>query len=154
MPPARGVHPLRTETFRVSRLALAYLGVAQYLRAFWWFAAAIPLFGLIALVVGSGLLQVMGLMALLWPLSLPARAIFATSKAGKLLERGAWASLEGSTLFLHGEEDGAKLDLATVRRVERRRGFIVLSLARGDFLALPLDGIGPEFAARLEESVQ
>ena len=143
---------MRTDPFRVSRLALAYLGVAQYLRSFWWFAAIIPLFGAIALLTGSGVLQVMGLMALLWPLSLPARAIFATSKSGRLLERGAWASLEGSTLLLHGENGGLRLDLSNVRRIERRRGFIVLSLPRGDFLALPLTGIGPEFAKGVERA--
>lgn len=107
---------------------------------------------MIALVLGSGVLQVMGLMALLWPLSLPARAIFATSKAGRLMERGAWASLEGTTLFVHGEDEGVRLDLAAARRVERRRGFIVLSLARGDFLALPLAGIGPAFADEIERT--
>lgn len=145
---------MRTEQFRVSRLALAYLGVAQYLRTYWWFAAIVPACGLLALLFLPGILKAMGLMALLWPLSLPARAIFATSKAGKLLERGAWASLEDGVLYLHGAEGGGlKLDLSVVRRVERRRGFLVLLLARGDFVALPLGALPEGFAGEVQSEV-
>ena len=143
---------MRTETFRVSRLALAYLAVAQYLRAYWWFAAIVPTFGVAALIVFPGALKAMGLMALLWPLGLPARAILATSKAGRLLEKGAWASLEEGVLYLHGEGTGLKLDLARARRIERRRGFLVLVLARGDFVALPLDRLPDEFADALSRA--
>ncbi len=143
---------MRTEPFRVPRLALAYLGVSQYLRTYWWFAAIVPVFGLLLLVFGPGVMKAMGLMALLWPLSLPARAIFATSKAGKLLEQGAWASLEDGTLFLHGADGGGlKLNLPAVRRVERRRGFLVLVLARGDFVALPLSAMSDAFVMAVEK---
>ena len=144
---------MRTEPFRVSRLAFAYLGVAQYLRSYWWFAAIIPLFGLVAVAFGAGILRVMGLMALLWPLSLPARAILATSKAGRLMERGAWASLEDDVLFLHGEDGGLRVGLEFVRRTERTRGFLVLVLARGDFVALPLSALGDDFVRRVEASI-
>lgn len=151
MSAAWGLHPLRTESFRVPRLSLAYLGVAQYVRTYWWFVAIVPTFGLVLLLFGPGVMQAMGLMALLWPLSLPARAIFATSRVGKLLERGAWASLEEGVLYLHGEQGGGvKLNLDRVRRVERRRGFLVLVLARGDFVALPLDAVGATFAETLD----
>ena len=138
---------MKTETFRVSRLSLAYLGVAQYLRTYWWFAAIIPGFGIVLLLFGPGVMKVMGLMSVLWPLGLPARAILATSKAGKLMERGAWASLEGGTLLLHDAngEGGLRLNLASVRRVESRRGFLVLVLVRGDFVALPLDALPEGF---------
>ena len=145
---------MRTAPFRVSRLALAYLGVAQYLRTYWWFAAIIPGFGLALVLFGPTIMKAMGFMALLWPLGLPARAIFATSKAGKLLQEGAWASLEDGTLYLHGEAgDGLRLNLAAARRVERRRGFLVVVLARGDFVAVPLAGIPLEFAAAVEREV-
>ncbi len=137
---------MKTETFRVSRLQFAYLAVAQYLRTYWWFAAIVPLFGVAMLALGSGVMKVMGLMALFWPFSLPARAILATSRAGKLMEKGAWASLEDDVLYLHGTDgDGLKLALSKVRRVERRRGFLVLVLARGDFVALPLSALPQGF---------
>lgn len=142
--------PLRTEPFRVGRLELAYLGVAEYLRTYWWFAAIVPLFGILMLVLAPGVMKAMGVMALLWPFSLPARAIVATSKAGKLMERGVWASLEDGVLYLHGEGTGLKLSLAKLRRVERRRNFLVLSMARGDFLALPLRAVSTEFAGAIE----
>lgn len=98
----------------------------------------------------------MGLMALLWPLSLPARAILASSKAGRLMERGAWASLEDETLYLHAENEqgGVKMRLSTVRRVESRRGFLVLVMARGDFVALPLDALPREFVSAIGEWVK
>ena len=86
-----------------------------------------------------GSLKAIGLMAILWPLSLPARAIFATSRTGKLLEKGTWATLEDETLLLHSEFGGGfRLALASVRRTLRCRGFLVLVLARGDFVAIPL----------------
>ena len=154
MPPARSLHPLRTDEFRVTRLSLAYLAVAQYVRTYWWFVAIIPTFGLVTFLFGPGVMKAMGLMALLWPLSLPARAIFATSKTGKLLEKGAYASLEEGVLYLHGVDGGGmKLSLASVRRIERRRGFFVLVLARGAFVALPQDSLSPEFAAEVERQV-
>ena len=138
---------MKTETFRVSRLSLAYLAVAQYLRTYWWFAAIVPGFGIVLLLFGPGVMKVMGLMSVLWPLGLPARAILATSKAGKLMERGAWASVDEGILYLHDAkgESGLKLSLASVRRVETRRGFLVLVLARGDFVALPLDALPEGF---------
>lgn len=143
---------MKTEPFRVPRLALAYLGVAQYLRTYWWFAAIVPVFGIALLLFGPGVMKAMGLMAILWPLSLPARAIFATSKAGRLLAKGAWASVEDETLYLHGEGgDGLKLSLAAVRRLERRRGFLVLSLSRGDFVALPLTAASAAFVEAVEQ---
>lgn len=146
---------IRSESFRVGRLPLAYLAVTQYVRTFWWFVAIIPLFGLVATIFGDGILRVMGLMALLWPISLPARAIVATSKVGKLLEKGAWASLEDGVLYLHGKDGkGQKLSLREVRRIEWRRGFVVLILSRGQFLALPEAGIGQEFAEKLEETAK
>lgn len=133
---------------------MAYLGVAQYLRSFWWFVAIIPLFGLIATIVGSGILRGMGIFALLWPFSLPARAIVATSRTGKLLERGAWASFEDGLFFLHGEEgQGFKLRLSSVRRIDRRMGFLVLVIPRGAFLAIPLRAASEEFIAGLEAEV-
>lgn len=133
---------------------MAYLGVAQYLRSFWWFVAIIPVFGLIATIFGSGILRGMGIFALLWPFSLPARAIVATSRTGKLLERGAWASFEDGFLFLHGEEgQGFKLSLSSVRRVDRRMGFLVLVIPRGAFLAIPLRATSEEFIEGLEAEV-
>jgi hypothetical protein len=154
VPPARSFHPLRTEEFRVSRLSLAYLAVAQYVRTYWWFVAIIPTFGLVVFLFGPGVMRAMGLMALLWPLSLPARAIFATSKTGKLLEKGAYASLEDGVLYLHGtDRGGMKLGLASVRRVERRRGFFILVLARGAFVALPEQSLRPDFEEELERQV-
>lgn len=154
MPAAWGLHPLRTDDFRVSRLSLAYLAVAQYLRTYWWFVAVIPTFGLVMFFFGPGVMRVMGMMAILWPFSLPARAVFATSKTGKLLEKGAYASLEEGVLYLHGTEgNGMKLSLSSVRRIERRRGFLVLVLSRGAFVALPQTALSPEFASEIEREV-
>ena len=115
---------------------MAYLAVAIYLRTYWWFASIVPAFGIAWLFLMPPSLKAIGLMALLWPLSLPARAILATTKAGRLLEKGTRASLEEETLFLHGEEGGGfRLALSAVRRTLRSRGFSVLVLRarlRGD----------------------
>ncbi|RYG25424.1 hypothetical protein EON82_07210 [bacterium] len=124
------------------------------MRTYWWFVAIVPAFGLIVLLFGPGVMKAMGLMAVLWPISLPARAIFGTSKTGKLLEKGACASLADGVLYLHGAEGaGFKLSLSTVRRIERRRGFFVLVLARGAFVALPEGALSPEFASEVEREV-
>lgn len=123
------------------------------MRTYWWFVAIIPAFGLVLLLFGPGVMKAMGLMAALWPLSLPARAIFATSKTGKLLEKGAWASLEEDILYLHGNEGGGfKLGLSTVRRTEQRRGFFILVLARGAFVAIPLAATDEAFLTNLKEA--
>lgn len=128
--------------------------MAQYLRSYWWFAAIIPLFGVIATIVGSGLLRGMGIFALLWPFTLPARAIVASSKTGKLLEKGAWASFEEGFFYLHGENgQGFKMSLGSVRRVDRRMGFFVLVIPRGAFIPIPLSAASEDFQRGTEEQI-
>jgi hypothetical protein len=66
---------------------MSLLSAKEYFRMFWWFAAVIPLFGLFMLIFGRGPLQVIGLMGLLWPLTIPGRSFLSSSKSSRLFTR-------------------------------------------------------------------
>lgn len=102
----------------------------EYLRAFWWFVLPVPLFGALAFMFGgTQIMKGVGLFAILWPLSIPARAVLATSKAGRLFENGVHLSADDENLYFHGVDgSGLRLRIDSVRDAVRRPGFVVLRL--------------------------
>jgi hypothetical protein len=129
--------PLTSKKYRVSRIVLARLAAEEYVRTFWWFVLIIPIFGVICLAFGSGLLQVIGFMAVLWPFSIPARAVLSSSKAAKLLTRGTWVKLENGTFFFSAEDGkGLKLSLSSVRDVVVRGDYALVRMRRFGFIPI------------------
>lgn len=79
---------ITTASYRLGRYELMLLTALEYLRSFWWFVIITPIFGVVAIAFGSGLLQVIGMMAVLWPFSIPARAILSTNRSARLFTGG------------------------------------------------------------------
>jgi hypothetical protein len=128
---------ITSEKYRISRIVLARLTAEEYLRSFWWFALIVPVFGITCLLFGSGLLQVIGFMAILWPFSIPARAILSSSKASKLLARGTWVRFEDQTLYFCADEGtGLKLSLNAVRDIVVRGDYLLIRMRRFGFVPI------------------
>ena len=130
----------RTREYKVSRLQLAYLASEEYLRTFWWYVAVVPVFGIIALLIGNGMLQAVGLMAILWPISIPARALFSTTKASRLLDAGTWMAVRDGEILFHGpDRRGLKITVDSIRDSVIRQRHVLVRTRRLGFVPVPVD---------------
>lgn len=154
-----------TSEYRISRYDLARLATEEYLRTFWWLAAIVPSFGIITLILSRGILQIIGYLALLWPFTIPARAILSTSKAARLFLNGTRMTCEDDTIFFHAKDGkGLKLQLDSVRGTVQRRGFTLIQFRSWNpvplpaFIPIPNSAFADEstrlaFIARIQNSV-
>ena len=141
--------------YRISRIVLARLTAEEYLRSFWWFALIVPVFGITCLLFGSGLLQVIGFMAILWPFSIPARAILSSSKASKLLSRGTWVRFEEQTLYFCADEGtGLKLSLNAVRDIVVRGEYVLIRLRHFGFVPIPMSALSADFTEKVSHAIR
>lgn len=140
---------LKTEPFRISRLQLAYLASAEYLRTLWWVIAVVPVFGIICVIFGRGLLQVIGFTAILWPFSIPARGILATGKSAKLFQDGCWAQIDQEFVTFYGATDRVpqlrwQLPLRSIRDVVCRGPLLLIRTRRLGIAPIRLDAFTDE----------
>ncbi len=129
----------RSLPFRLSRLELARIAAWEYARGYWWMFIAIPLFGLAGLAVApDGVVRYFCTVCLLWPFSIPARAILITGKAQKLFAEDNVAVVEAGFLRLYRPSGkGSSLNLANVRSVEDRWNGLIVRTKKLGFVALP-----------------
>ena len=129
---------LRSKPFQVAPLQLAYVSVYEYARQFWWYVSIVPVFGLLLLVLGRGVLQGAGMMALLWPLSLPVRAIYASRKSRKLFGSPTEAEFREDGVYFHPlGGKGLRLDRGSIRALFVRKEWIVVSTRMLHFIPIP-----------------
>lgn len=130
--------PVATE-YRVPRTVMARLAMMEYLRRFWWFALVPPVFGVLALSSGWQGMLLPGFIALLWPFTIPARAVLATWKAGKFFERGVLVYLQDGKLMFVGTQGakGMRLDLNSITSVGETARYLLLRFRHMGFV--PID---------------
>lgn len=116
------------------------MGAKEYLRTFWWMVAVVPAFGVAALLFGNGILQAIGLMAILWPISIPARSVVSTAKASRLFSSGVRMVLFEDRIEFQGQTPGPNgkplrmtLPLGNVRDVVRRGDWLLVRTMRLEF---------------------
>jgi hypothetical protein len=132
--------PFSEQPFQIPRYILARLAAEIYVRSFWWFIIIPPVFGVICLFSGSQLLYGVGMLGVLWPITIPARAAFISAAAGKFFSKPVRVVLSANTLYFYGSESrGMKLSLANVRKIEERHGYILLIYGIGQFAAIPTE---------------
>jgi hypothetical protein len=136
---------LETASYRITRTEMARIASLEYLRSFWWVVIGIPLFGIFALIFGQGILQVIGVSALLWPFSIPARSVLATSKPSRLFAGGVRMRLYDDRMEFLGETPGKNgkpyrmtLPLDAIRDVVQRGDFLLIRTFRLGFLPIRL----------------
>jgi hypothetical protein len=136
--------PLSDQPFRVPRFILGRLAAEQYIRSFWWFVAIPPAFGVVCLFSGSQVLYAIGTFGILWPATVPARAVVITRKSARFFSQPTRLHISDKTVyFSHDAGDGMKLSLASVRKIEERHGYILLIYGIGEFVAIPADFAPP-----------
>lgn len=145
--------PLRTRPYRIGRATIAWIAIEEYVRRFWWLVGSIPLFGVLLLVlIDHPTAQLVGAVALIWPVSIPARGALATWKSGKKFGDEVVMDADGDVLLFRRPEGGGwKLRVESVRGVVRMRGHFVLRLAGFGFVPIPEHAFeGPEDAERFD----
>lgn len=152
----RKVPSLETKPYRVSRLRLAYLTAEEYLRTFWFFVAGAPLGGLLLLFSQDRTMQAIGFFGIVWPFSIPARAIMVSCKASRLFDSGVVLRVGPEELEFLGQKagkSGKPLRMAIhrdmVRDVVTRQGMLLLRLYRQSIV--PVD---PESFASEDDRTQ
>lgn len=140
---------MKTLPFQIPRIQLAYLASEEYLRSLWWFAATVPVFGILMVIFGQGILQIIGFTALLWPFSIPARGIASTSKASNLFSQGCYGELSDEYLTFYDTSNRPtplrwKIPLSHVRDVIERREYYLVRMRRLGFVAIPVAAFDSE----------
>lgn len=136
---------MKTRPFQIPRLRLAYLAAEEYVRLLWWIVIVPPAFGVVAFFFGSGLMQAAGLAGILWPISIPARGIVSTTKAGRLFTSGCFAELNEQCLTFYDSSTKREkplrwlIPLIQVRDVVERREFYLVRMRLLGFVPVPLD---------------
>lgn len=133
---------MRSEPYQIDRFTLAAVATREYLKQFWWYVAIIPTFGLLCLIFGFGPLRVIGITALMWPLTIPGRAALTTGKTGRLFAQGTVASWDDQAIYFHAPDGGGmKLEWAVVRKVVINGNFLVFRTRRLGFIPIPLSAL-------------
>ncbi|CAN5420704.1 hypothetical protein BH11ARM2_BH11ARM2_39570 [soil metagenome] len=137
--------------YRVTSSEMVSLATGEYLRLFWWYVAIVPLFGLLCLLFGGGVLRPIGGFALLWPFSIPARAVISTTKARRLFRAGVRARIEEDGLYIVPSQmdvKGLRLRWGAVRDVRERGAWAIVRTRRFGFLPVPPE-VGRGIAERM-----
>jgi hypothetical protein len=152
---------ITSDVYRLFRSELMLLTAREYLRSFWWFAIATPLFGVLAVVFGTGLLQVVGMMAILWPFSIPARAVMTTTKSARLFTGGCRMEASIDQIVFLGEKSEPKrlrmiLEPFTIRDLVQRGDFLLIRTRRLGFVPVRSSALGDrldDFKALFEKMI-
>lgn len=138
------MNPLVTNPYKVSRVRLAYVASEEYIRTFWYWMISIPIAGIAFLVSGIPTLQGIGVFALMWPFTIPGRALLISTKASRLFNSGVVMRVTENEIEFLGQTPGAsgkpmRMAIARdmVRDVQVRQGVMILRTFRQAFA--PID---------------
>lgn len=154
--------PIETSPYRLSRTQLGYLAAEEYVRSFWYWVIALPIFGVLGLLFTSGIIQAISLMAILWPLSIPARGILTTSRAARLFTQGVRLVAHDDRLEFIGENPGPNgrplrmlVPIEQVRDVVVRQGVLLVRTYRLAFApVLPTAFQAPDDKDRFMDGIR
>lgn len=122
---------IETQVFRLSRTEMARLTSAEYIRSYWFFVVPVPIIGLIALITTHGPMQAAGMIAILWPFSIPARSVLFSAKSSRLFTNGCTVQATSEAITFLGEYHEGKrlrfvLDMARIRDVVPRGDLLII----------------------------
>ena len=132
---------IETSEYRISRSQLVYWSANEYIRRFWPGFIAFPIMGVILFIlmptqVGIGL----GMLLILWPLSIPARSIILTGKASKRVLSPTKMVAEGEHIYfnVNPPEMNYRVNKNSVRDVIPRKEYVVVELWKFKMIFIPL----------------
>lgn len=126
----------------MSRSQLVYWSANEYIRRFWPAFIAFPITGILLMVlmptqIGIGL----GMIMILWPMSIPARSILLTGKAAKRVLSPTRMVAEGEHLYfiVNPMEMNYRVNKKSVRDVILRHEYVVIELWKYKLIFVPLN---------------
>ena len=124
---------IETKQYRISRSQLAYWTAFEYIRRFWPAFISFPISGLILyFFLPVAQVQALAVLMMLWPFSIPARAILITGKAAKRALKPKKLICEGSHIYFLVEPHDLnyRFHIDSVRDVKARVEYVVIELWR------------------------
>ncbi|MFZ4508702.1 MAG: hypothetical protein ACOYON_13485 [Fimbriimonas sp.] len=121
-------------------MVLVRLATEAYLLTLGWAMVSIPLFGLIVLFFPLGpVVQVVGWIALTWPLTIPMRGYLVSYRLAKRYGKPHRLRLDGEWLLVAPDsgEQGVKLKLDSIRSVRKRGDWAVVLTRSLKVLVVP-----------------
>jgi hypothetical protein len=135
-------HRIETNEYRISRSQLVYWSANEYIRRFWPAFIAFPATGLMLLIlmptqIGIG----MGMLMILWPLSIPARSILLTGRAAKRVLSPTRMVAEGEHLYfiVNPMEMNYRVNKKSVRDVVLRKEYVCVELWKFKMIFVPVN---------------
>ena len=135
----------------MSRSQLVYWSANEYIRRFWPAFIAFPITGILLMVlmptqVGIGL----GMIMILWPMSIPARSILLTGKAAKRVLSPTRMVAEGEHLYfiVNPMEMNYRVNKKSVRDVILRNEYVVIELWKFKMIFVPLSAFSEKSAVQ------
>lgn len=134
-----------SEPYRLTRGQVALWGAREYVRRLWWAFIAIPITGVLLLIFsGQLLMQVIGMMAILWPVTIPARSVLATRGVSRRLTLPTQLLRDDEALYWATEppERSYRASLASVRSATVRSDAVVIEVGPLRFVFVPVHALG------------
>ena len=135
-----GMELLKSEKFTIHRVIVARMAAEAYVRLFWWFILPGPLFGLIVLLFfHEPLIQAIGALGCVWPLTIPFRAYLITAKmARRLYSHPTVVVATDTSLLFIGDVNRFKVDYAALRNAYVRHCMIIINTRKYAVLLVPV----------------
>lgn len=141
-----------SEPYRLTRSQVAWWGAREYVRRLWWAFVAIPVSGVLMLIfLKHPVLQVVGFMAIFWPLTIPARSTLATRGASRRLTLPTQLLRDDEYLYFATEprERSYRAKLSSVRSATVRADALAIEIGPLRFAFVPLRALGGKLEAQL-----
>lgn len=122
------MEPIVSHPYVIGRLELAYASAGLYVRLLWWALIGVPIGGIATLVLlHTPIMQYLGAVMVLWPITIPGRALLLTRDQRKMYMQSTVATLR---------EDGFYFDMDGRPATRVLRTWIVRSRIYGDLYCL------------------
>ena len=136
---------IKTNPFAIPPSRLAYLYAEEYVRSFWWMFIGIPISGLVVLLLVPGAIaKYIGMVCLLWPVTIPARAVLLSRKISKVLSKPTTAEFREDGIYFEGQDIRSRALWSTIRNAEVRKEYLILRTRKLSVLLVPMSSIPEE----------
>jgi hypothetical protein len=127
-----------TRPFQLTGAQLIRVSSAAYLQRFWWFASIYPLFGAgLLLLTTDPLARYVGVIALLWPFTIPLRAVYTLTRARRI-SSNTRIGVDGDDLVNMGENGReVRRPIEAIKSVRRVSGAILLYTTATSYIVVP-----------------
>lgn len=142
-----------TQPFTLTRLQVALASAEEYVRALWWILIPVPIFGVLALLQApNDLIRGIGTICLVWPLTIPIRAVTASARAGAIYGQPTVFAVDDEWLYLVAKSGrGTKLHRSQVWNARLSRGIWRIKTRRLSVLFVPAEAVIPGHSQELAE---